>query len=135
MKAQSDEKIRCLPKGLITDSDKAGLAVKAATANCRCLPDGGGISILKKNMHELSGIENSLIVCNPPYGIRLKEDTGLEVFYKNLGDFLKKRCKGSHVYLFFGNRDMIKKIGLKSAWKKPLHNAGLDGRVVKYEMF
>jgi putative N6-adenine-specific DNA methylase len=135
IKAQSDEKIRCLPKGLITGSDKAGLAVKAANANCRCLPDGGGISILKKNMHELSGIENSLIVCNPPYGIRLKEDTGLEVFYKNLGDFLKKRCKGSHVYLFFGNRDMIKKIGLKPAWKKPLRNAGLDGRVVKYEMF
>lgn len=135
IKAQSDEKIQRLPKGLITGSDKAGSAVKAATVNCRCLPDGGEVTIFKKDMHELSGIENSVIVCNPPYGIRLKENTGLEVFYKNLGDFLKKRCKGSHVYLFFGNRDMIKKIGLKPAWKKPLRNASLDGRVVKYEMF
>ena len=135
VKTQSDEKIRRLPKGLITGSDKNRSAVKAATVNCCCLPGGEEISILKKNMHELSGIENSVIVCNPPYGIRLKEDTGVDVFYKNLGDFLKKRCKGSHVYLFFGNRAMIKKIGLKPTWKKPLRNAGLDGRLVKYEMF
>ncbi|MCD6185701.1 MAG: class I SAM-dependent RNA methyltransferase [Deltaproteobacteria bacterium] len=135
IKAQSDKKIRRLPKGLITGSDKNPSAVKAATVNCHCLPDGDKISILKKDMHELSGIENSLIVCNPPYGIRLKEETGLEGFYKNLGDFLKQRCKGSHVYIFFGNRAMIKKIGLKPTWKKPLRNAGLDGRLVKYEMF
>ena len=135
VKAQSDKKIRPLHKGLIAGSDKAGKAAKAASVNCRCLPDGGEISIIKKNMHEISGIENSLIICNPPYGIRLKEKGGLDLFYKNLGDFLKKKCKGSDVYLFFGNRAMIKKIGLKAAWKKPLRNAGLDGRLVKYEMF
>ncbi|HUT44383.1 MAG TPA: THUMP domain-containing protein, partial [Desulfobacterales bacterium] len=135
IKAQSDEKILHLPKGLISGSDKSRAAVKTATVNCRCLPDGDEITIFEKNMHELPGIENSVIVSNPPYGIRMKDDTELEVFYKNLGDFLKKRCKGSQVYLFFGNRDMIKKIGLKPAWKKPLKNAGLDGRLVKYEMF
>jgi len=135
IKEQSDEKIRRLPKGLITGSDKSRSAVKAATVNCRSLPDGGEIKIFKKDMYALSGIEDSVIVCNPPYGIRLKDDTGLDVFYKNLGDFLKKRCKGSHVYLYFGNREMIKRIGLKPTWKKPLRHAGLDGRVVKYEMF
>jgi putative N6-adenine-specific DNA methylase len=135
IKEQSDKKIRHLPKGLIAGSDTSRSAAKAATANCSCLPDGDEITIVHKDIHELSGIENAVIVCNPPYGIRLKDDTGLDIFYKNLGDFLKKRCKGSHVYLFFGNRDMIKKIGLKPAWKKPLRNAGLDGRLVKYEMF
>ena len=135
IKAESDKKIQRLPEGLITGSDKAQYAVKAASANCRCLPDGKRIIISKKNIHELSGIENSVIISNPPYGIRLKDDSGIEGFYKNLGDFLKKRCKGSDVYLFFGNRDMIKKIGLKPTWKKPLRNAGLDGRLVKYEMF
>ncbi len=135
IKRQSDEKIQRLPKGRITGSDKSWSAVKAATVNCSALPDGEKITIFKKNMHALSGIENSVIVCNPPYGIRMKNEAGLDVFYKNLGDFLKQRCKGSHVYLFFGNRDMIKKIGLKPTWKKPLRNAGLDGRLVKYEMF
>ena len=135
IKRQSDKKIRQLPKNLIKGSDKEQYAVNAATANCRCLPDGDKIIISKKNIHELSGLENSLIISNPPYGIRLKDETGIEAFYKNLGDFLKKRCKGSNVYLFFGNREMIKKIGLKPTWKKPLRNAGLDGRLVKYEMF
>lgn len=135
VKKQSDEKIQPLSESLITGSDKDTSAVKASAVNCRCLPDGDRIKIFRKDMHELTGIENSVIVSNPPYGIRLKEVRGLEVFYKNLGDFLKKKCKGSDVYLFFGNREMIKKIGLKPTWKKPLKNAGLDGRVVKYEMF
>jgi putative N6-adenine-specific DNA methylase len=56
-------------------------------------------------------------------------------FYRRLGDFLKQRCKGSTAYLYFGDREMIKSIGLKPAWKKPLRNGGLDGRLVKYELY
>jgi len=135
VKAQSDEKMRPLPNGLITGSDKDRTAVKAAAANCRILPNGHEISIFRKDVHALPPIENSVIVCNPPYGIRMKDDAGLDTFSRDLGNFLKRRCKGSDVYIYFGNRDMIKKIGLKPAWKKPLRNAGLDGRLVKYEMF
>ena len=135
IKTQSDEKMQQLPKELISGSDKAHYAVNAATANCHCLPGGNSIDISEKNMFEIPAIENSIIISNPPYGIRLKEDKGIDAFYKNLGDFLKQKCKGSNVYLFFGDRNMIKKIGLKPTWKKPLRNAGLDGRLVKYEMF
>ena len=84
---------------------------------------------------QIDGLENAIILCNPPYGIRLNSDQDLGEFYKALGDFLKRRCKGSQAYLYFGNREMIKKIGLKPTWKKPLRNAGLDGRVVKYELY
>jgi putative N6-adenine-specific DNA methylase len=59
----------------------------------------------------------------------------MDEIYRQLGDFLKQRCKGSKAYIYFGNRDMIKRIGLKPSWKKPLRNGGLDGRVVKYEMY
>jgi len=135
VKHRADNNIRKLPGGLISGSDKLRSAVKAAEINACSLPGGAGISLLTKNMLSLPGIENSVIISNPPYGIRLKETAGLDQFYKNLGDFLKQRCKGSQVYLYFGNREMIKKIGLKPTWKKPLQNAGLDGRVVKYDMF
>jgi putative N6-adenine-specific DNA methylase len=30
---------------------------------------------------------------------------------------------------------MLKHIGLRPAWKKPLRNAGLDGRLAKFELF
>ncbi|MDX1775227.1 MAG: class I SAM-dependent RNA methyltransferase, partial [Desulfobulbales bacterium] len=73
--------------------------------------------------------------CNPPYGMRLHSDGDMRTFMKQLGDFLKQRCKGSDAYLYFGNRDLIKSIGLKPGWKKVLISGGLDGRLVKYTMF
>ena len=42
----------------------------------------------------------------------------ITVFFKGFGDFLKQRCKGSEAYGYFGKREMIKRIGLKAAWKK-----------------
>ncbi len=56
-------------------------------------------------------------------------------FYKRFGDFLKQRCKNSTAFIYFGDRKFIKNIGLKPSWKKPLSNGGLDGRLVKYELY
>jgi putative N6-adenine-specific DNA methylase len=30
---------------------------------------------------------------------------------------------------------MLKHIGLKPSWKRPLKNGGLDGRLAKFEMY
>jgi len=57
------------------------------------------------------------------------------MFYKNLGDFLKQKCKRSAAFVYFGDREYIKKIGLKALWKKPIRAGGLDGRLVKYEIY
>ena len=86
-------------------------------------------------MEEIEHLENRVILCNPPYGIRMKGQGNLDDFYRRLGDFLKQRCTGSQAYIYFGNREMIKRIGLKPSWKKPLRNGGLDGRVVKYALY
>jgi putative N6-adenine-specific DNA methylase len=65
--------------------------------------------------------------------MRRGEDMG--AFMKEFGDFLKQRCTGSAAYVYFGNRELIKQVGLRSAWKKPLKNGQLDGRLVKYELY
>jgi putative N6-adenine-specific DNA methylase len=80
-------------------------------------------------------LENHVIVTNPPYGIRMGDDVDLEAFYRNLGDFLKQKCKGSAAFVYFGERKYIKNIGLKASWKKPLKAGGLDGRLVKYALY
>jgi putative N6-adenine-specific DNA methylase len=54
---------------------------------------------------------------------------------KEFGDFLKQRCKGSNAFIYFGNRELIKSIGLRAKWKIPLKNGSLDGRIVKYELY
>jgi putative N6-adenine-specific DNA methylase len=135
IKKGADEKIRKLPTGLVTGSDIAQIAVTAAKANCRMLPGGRMVRICQKDFKNILALENMVILCNPPYGLRLKTSDDLGEFYENLGDFLKQRCKGSQAYIYFGNREMLKRIGLRAAWKKPMRNAGLDGRVAKYDLY
>jgi putative N6-adenine-specific DNA methylase len=135
VKKSADAKIRTLSPGLVAGSDLDQRAVQAAQNNFRMLPGAQSVQVTRQAFQNIEGLQNQVILCNPPYGIRLNEVPQLDLFYKELGDFLKQRCKGSEAYLFFGDREMIKKIGLKPAWKKPMQNAGLDGRVVKYEMY
>ncbi|MFC1838077.1 class I SAM-dependent RNA methyltransferase [Thermodesulfobacteriota bacterium] len=124
-----------LPRGIISGSDISKQAVNVSRNNCSVIDKTGIIRILKKDIFDIESIHDSHIVCNPPYGIRLKGMKSLKGFYKDFGDFLKQKCKGSAAFIYFGERQHIKEIGLKPAWKKPLHNGGLDGRLVKYELY
>jgi putative N6-adenine-specific DNA methylase len=135
VKHQADDRIQPCARGLVSGSDIDRRAVSACRANCRNLPGGAGIILSRQDFRTISSLEDHVILCNPPYGIRLEADTQLAGFYKTLGDFLKQRCRGSEALIYFGNREMIKKIGLKPSWKKPVRNAGLDGRVVKYALY
>jgi len=128
-------RIRPLPDGLIGASDIDSQAVASTRANCKAIPNARRINVLRKDFSHIEGLRNQVILCNPPYGIRMQSKEPIAEFYRRLGDFLKQRCNGSTAYLYFGNREMIKHIGLKPSWKKPLRNGGLDGRVVKYEMY
>jgi putative N6-adenine-specific DNA methylase len=126
---------RELPDGCISGSDVSSEAVKTAGANIRMLPQGDKIKLNVCDFRESEGLQNGVIVTNPPYGVRMGKGQTLDLFYMELGDFLKQKCKGSAAYVYFGEREFIKKIGLKPAWKKPLKTGGLDGRLVKYELF
>ncbi len=135
VKKEADTSIRELPQGLIAGSDVSVEAVDAARINIMGLNYGKNVRVERADFRELSAIEGQVIVANPPYGIRMGEDEDLEAFYKDLGDFLKQKCRGSTAYIYFGERRYIKKIGLKASWKKPIKSGGLDGRLVKYEMY
>jgi putative N6-adenine-specific DNA methylase len=135
VKDAADQQIRKLPERIVYASDIDGQAVSAARINCKAFPAARRISILRRDFAEIPTLENHIIVCNPPYGLRMQPQAKLEDFYRRLGDFLKQRCNGSQAFIYFGNREMIKRIGLKPSWKKPLRNGGLDGRLVKYEMY
>jgi putative N6-adenine-specific DNA methylase len=135
VKSQADTAIRPLPTALISANDQAKGAVSAAKANINLLPQGGMVQFSQKRFQDIPKIENTTIVGNPPYGLRMKAGNNSKTFARELGDFLKQRCQGSTAFLYFGKREMIKSIGLRSTWKKPLKNGGLDGRLVKYELY
>ena len=135
VKREADSSIRDLPEGLISGTDKSQSAITAAKKNTACFPQGASIKLSVKSFHEINSLENVDIICNPPYGMRIGDKENISSFIRQLGDFLKQRCKGSDVYLYFGNRELIKSLGLKPAWKKILISGGLDGRLVKYSIY
>jgi 23S rRNA (guanine2445-N2)-methyltransferase len=96
---------------------------------------GNNVSAERADFRKLPALDELVIVSHPPYGIRTGGCENLEMFYQNLGDFLKQECKGSAAFVYFGEREYIKKIGLKASWKKPINAGGPDGRLVKYEMY
>ncbi|MDA8163801.1 MAG: THUMP domain-containing protein [Desulfobacteraceae bacterium] len=135
VKGEADRAVRTLPAGLVSGSDMDKDAVAAARANLAALPGGGRVHLAVRRFEELPGIANAVIVCNPPYGLRLKKGEEMGGFMQALGDFLKRRCTGSTAFLYLGRRELVKSVGLRPAWKKPLKNGGLDGLLVKYELY
>lgn len=135
VKQKADRLIRRPPPEGIAGSDISREAIATSRTNLRGLRFGDSVQLQVSDFQRLTALENTLIVCNPPYGIRQGRELDLDLLFKSLGDFLKQRCKGSTSFIYFGERELIKRIGLKPAWKKPLKNGGLDGRLVKYELY
>lgn len=79
--------------------------------------------------------EPGVIMFNPEYGERLGIHTKLEITYKRVGDFMKQQCKGYRGYVFTGNPDLAKKIGLKASRRFEFFNGKLDCRLLQYELY
>ena len=76
-----------------------------------------------------------VIYFNPEYGERLGEVAELEKTYERIGDFMKKKCQGYTGYIFTGNLDLAKKIGLKAKRRIEFYTAKLDCRLLEYELY
>jgi 23S rRNA G2445 N2-methylase RlmL len=79
--------------------------------------------------------EKGAVYINPEYGERLGEIDFLETIYKAMGDFLKQSCQGYLAYIFTGNMDLAKKIGLKANRRIEFYNGKIDCRLLEYEMY
>ncbi len=79
--------------------------------------------------------EKGVVYFNPEYGERLGELQELEVTYKRIGDFMKKKCQGYTGYIFTGNMDLAKKIGLKASRRLEFYTAKIDCRLLEYELY
>jgi 23S rRNA G2445 N2-methylase RlmL len=76
-----------------------------------------------------------VIYFNPEYGERLGDATELQATYSRIGDFMKKKCQGYTGYIFTGNPDLAKKIGLKTSKRLEFYTAQLDCRLMEYELY
>ncbi|MEH0018609.1 MAG: class I SAM-dependent RNA methyltransferase [Desulfobacter sp.] len=135
VKTEAEADIRPLPRDLIRGSDIAESSVEAVKTNLMGLHYGGDIPISLSDFKALPPLENSVIVTNPPYGIRMGKEQDMNRFYGDLGVFLKEKCGGCTAFVYFGEPKFIKKVPLAPSWKRPLKIGGLDGKLVKYDLF
>lgn len=84
---------------------------------------------------EVPADQSGVVMINPEYGERLGVHTKLEETYARIGDFFKKNCQGYHGYVFTGNPDLAKKIGLKADRKIEFYNGKLDCRLLEYQIY
>ncbi|HRX85446.1 MAG TPA: class I SAM-dependent RNA methyltransferase [Phycisphaerae bacterium] len=76
-----------------------------------------------------------VMLLNPEYGERLGSMRALEATYARIGDFFKQRCPGWTGWIFTGNRELAKKIGLRASRRIEFFNAKIECRLLKYELY
>uniref|UniRef100_UPI001CF27940 THUMP domain-containing class I SAM-dependent RNA methyltransferase n=1 Tax=Hymenobacter terricola TaxID=2819236 RepID=UPI001CF27940 len=59
--------------------------------------------------------EPGIVLMNPPYGERIGEEAEMAALYKSIGDSLKANFQGYDAFVFTGNLEAAKSIGLKAA--------------------
>lgn len=134
-KAAADARIRPIPPGVLSASDVDGRAVGFARQNLARLPFGPVVGFTVTDFRQAPDFRDGVIVCNPPYGVRLGADDDLPKLYGELGDFLKLHCPGSTAWIYCGDRERITHLHLKPTRKIPLPSGDLDGRLVRLDMY
>ena len=59
----------------------------------------------------------------------------LEVTYQGIGDFFKKIGGGYSGFIFTGNLEMIKKVGLRTKRRIIFYNGEIECRLLEYELY
>ncbi len=122
--------------GKIAATDSSPAAVQAAkknaaTAGVEHLIEFGVCDFRETAVPEGCGT----VLINPEYGERLGRMRELEFTYKAIGDFLKQKCKGYTGYVFTGNLDLARKIGLKASRRAVFFNGKIECRLLKYDLY
>ncbi len=73
--------------------------------------------------------------CDKSSQINARELQILEETYQGIGDFFKKTGGGYNGYIFTGNLELIKKIGLRTKRRIILYNGEIECRLLEYELY
>jgi len=121
-------------KIIATDNNPAAIKAarnNAATAGVEHLIDFDVCDFSETSIPEGNGI----VIMNPEYGERLGRTTQLEKTYKEIGDFFKQKCRGYIGYVFTGNPELAKKIGLRAKKRTVFFNSNIECRLLEYELY
>ena len=81
------------------------------------------------------GLKAPLIVCNPPYGERLKGKSSLEETYKDFGNVLKQEFKGGEAWILSGNKELTPALRMKAERSYSIDNNSIACKWLKYKLY
>ena len=121
----------------IIASDYSEVAIENAKKNEIA---GGVINLIEFAVCDFAETEipiadGGIFYVNPEYGERLGNTKELEDIYSRIGDFMKQRCGGYFGYVFTGNLELAKKIGLKAKRRLEFYTSTIDCRLLEYELY
>jgi putative N6-adenine-specific DNA methylase len=132
--ARKQERREGLPTIIATDVDPQAVAIarqNAAAAGVEELIEFDTCDFAYTRVPTKPGV----VFLNPEYGVRMGDAAELEKLYFRIGDFFKQRCSGWRGFVFTGNMELSRKIGLRSASRKIFFNGPIECRLVGFEMY
>jgi putative N6-adenine-specific DNA methylase len=82
---------------------------------------------------DLQGIPGVLI-CNPPYAVRLGQEKEIERLWEDFAHTLKHQFQGWSTWLLSGNKDVAQALHLKTDRKVPVYNGPMECRFLHYQI-
>jgi 23S rRNA G2445 N2-methylase RlmL len=134
LKQTAGKQIKKSPSTRFIATDKSPAAIDATAKNAAAagVADLIELKICDFRQTPMPGSSGTLIV-NPEYGKRLGDEKQLSEVYRELGNFFKKTQRGYSCWLFSGNLNLIKQIGLTPAKELTFYNGDIECRFNEYK--
>ncbi|MEG4283565.1 THUMP domain-containing protein [Microcoleus sp. A006_D1] len=121
---------------MIAGCDRDSDMLDQARTNAQQAGLAGKIQFARTELSELEApADRGVLICNPPYGERLGDASELGDLYQMLGDIFKQRFKGWNAFILTGNKELAKKVGLRTSKRIPVFNGSIPCTLLKYELY
>lgn len=119
----------------IAGYDKSPQSVRVSQFNIAEAGLSDTVSVEMLDFFENEKIKSgTLVIMNPPYDIRLKEEN-VVAFFKKIGDHMKTNMPGTTVWIISSNIQALKLLGLKPGRKYNLYNGPNPAKFHKFELY
>jgi len=133
VKAEIDA-LKTIPKAKVIGIDSDSEAIECTKRNLRAAGFQSYAELIQGDFRTVElKTPPTLVVTDPPYGKRTGETEELRQLYRSLGNFMKqKMAKPSRGYIFTGNLELAKEVGLAASRRYPVDNCGVDSRLLEF---
>ena len=138
--ADAKAQVRPVPPGVeLRGYDGDIAAIRRAQASIDGLYMADLIRVRAKSLNDLARpshrpMPEGLLVCNPPWGERLGEESAMKLLYRQLGEVLHREFQGWRAAVVTSNPVLGRAVGLRSHKQYALSNGALDIQLLLFDL-